>query len=148
MKKKVKIWVAQSCLTPWDCMDCSPLVSSVHGILQARILEWVAAPFSRRSSQPRDETWVSCITGRFFTVWATREALKGLYHNLFIAFHVDRHLNCLWFLENTKRKKATINILGFFFFFFFGGSVHSLILGIFLKIDLVGHKRDGCLKLC
>ena len=46
----------------------------VHGILQARILEWVAFPFSRGSSQPRDWTQVSCIAGRFFTIWATREA--------------------------------------------------------------------------
>ena len=46
----------------------SPPGSSVHGILQARILEWVAIPFSRGSSQPRDQTWVSCIAGRFFTV--------------------------------------------------------------------------------
>ena len=48
-------------------MDCSPPGSSVHGILQARILEWVAMPFSRGSSQPRDGTWISCIAGRFFT---------------------------------------------------------------------------------
>ena len=46
----------------------------VHGILQARILEWVAVPFSRGSSQPRDRTQVSHIAGRFFTSWATREA--------------------------------------------------------------------------
>ena len=51
-----------------DPMDCSPQGSSVHGILQARILEWVAMPSSRRSSQPRDRTWVSYIAGRFFTV--------------------------------------------------------------------------------
>ena len=56
-------------------MDCSPPDSSVHGILQARILEWVAIPFSRGSSQPRDQTWVSCIAGRFFTNWATRKAI-------------------------------------------------------------------------
>ena len=48
--------------------------SSLRGILQARILEWVAIAFSRRSSQPRDRTRVSCIAGRFFTVWATSEA--------------------------------------------------------------------------
>ena len=48
--------------------------SCVHGILQARILEWVAIPLSRGSSQPRDWTWVSHIAGRFFTIWATREA--------------------------------------------------------------------------
>ena len=45
----------------WDPMDCSPLGSSVHGILQARIMEWVAKPFSRASSQPRDWIWVSCM---------------------------------------------------------------------------------------
>ena len=57
-------------------MDCSLSDSSVHGILQARILEWVAIPFSRGSSLPRDQTWVSCTPGRFFTIWATREALR------------------------------------------------------------------------
>ena len=51
-------------------------------ILQARILEWVALPFSRGSSQPRDQTQVSCIAGRFFTVWATREALMILDFSL------------------------------------------------------------------
>ena len=57
-----------------DPMDCSLLGSSVHGILLARILEWVGVPFSRRSSQSRDQTWVSPIAGGFFTSWATREA--------------------------------------------------------------------------
>ena len=47
---------------------------TIHGILQARILEWVAFPFSRGPSQARDQTQVSCIAGRFFTIWATREA--------------------------------------------------------------------------
>ena len=55
-------------------MDCSPPGSSVLGIYQARILEWAAIPFSRESSQPRDQTQVSCIEGGFFTIWATREA--------------------------------------------------------------------------
>ena len=61
----------QLCLTPCDPMDCSPPGSSVHGILQARILEWVAIPFSRGSSQLRNWTKVSCIVGKFFTTWAT-----------------------------------------------------------------------------
>ena len=61
--------VAQSCPTLRDLMDCSPPGFSVHGVLQARILEWVAVPFSRGSSQPRDRTQVSCIAGRFFTNW-------------------------------------------------------------------------------
>ena len=58
-----------------DPMDCSPPGSSVHVILQARILEWVAIPCLRESSPPRDQTQVSCIAGRFYTVWATREDL-------------------------------------------------------------------------
>ena len=60
----------QSCPTLCDLMDCSPPGSSVHGILQARIVEWVAMPSSRGSSGPRDQTCVSCIAGGFFTVWA------------------------------------------------------------------------------
>ena len=56
----------------YNLMDCSPQGSFVHGILQARILQWVAIPFSRGSSWLRDRTWVSCITGRFFTIWVTR----------------------------------------------------------------------------
>ena len=55
-------------------MDWSPPGSSVREIFQARILEWVAIPFSRGSFQPRDQTLVSCIGGRFFTDWSTREA--------------------------------------------------------------------------
>ena len=62
-----------------DPMDYSLSGSSVHGILQARILEWVAIPFSRGSSWPRDRTQFSHITGRVFTVWATRQALVISY---------------------------------------------------------------------
>ena len=66
--------IAQSCLTLCDPMDCSLPGSSVHGIPRARKLEWVAIPFSRGSSRHMDWTQVSHIAGRFFTVWATREA--------------------------------------------------------------------------
>ena len=66
--------VAQSCPTLCNPMDCSPPGSSIHGILQARILEWVAISFSRGSSQPRDQTQVSCVAGRRFNLWVTREA--------------------------------------------------------------------------
>ena len=79
MKRKVKVSVAQLSLTFCDPMDCSLPNSSVRGVLQARILEWVAIPFSRGSSRLRDWTCVSCIAGRFFTIWfftiwTTREA--------------------------------------------------------------------------
>ena len=60
--------VAQSCLTLYDPMDCSLPGSSVLGILQARVLEWVAVSSSRGSSQSRDGTQVSCIAGRHFTI--------------------------------------------------------------------------------
>ena len=62
LESEVKVKVSQLCPTLCDCTDYR-----VHGILQARILEWVAFPFSRGSSQPRDPTQVSCITGGFFT---------------------------------------------------------------------------------
>ena len=65
--------VAQSCPTLFDPMDGIPPGSSIHGIFQARILEWVAISFSRGSSWPRDRTWGFCLAGRGFTVWATRE---------------------------------------------------------------------------
>ena len=70
-------WKSLSCVwllgTPWTVDHCDPPGSSVHGILQARIQEWVAILFSRGSSQPRGWTQVSHTAGRFFTIWATRE---------------------------------------------------------------------------
>ena len=63
-----------SCPTPHDAMDSFPPGSSVRGILQARILEWVAISSSRGSSPPRDQIQVSHFAGRLFTIWATREA--------------------------------------------------------------------------
>ena len=65
----LKVKVTQLCLTL-----CDPMDYTVQGILQARILEPVAFPFSRGSSQPRDQTQISLIAGRFFTSWATRKA--------------------------------------------------------------------------
>ena len=72
--KKIRVKVVQSCPTLCNPIDCSPPGSSVHGILQARILEWIAIPFSRGSSWCRAQTQVSWIVGRFFIIWATREA--------------------------------------------------------------------------
>ena len=71
---KETVLVTHLCQTLWDSMDCSP-GSSVHGILQARILQWVAISFSRGSFWPRNLIWFFHIPSRFFTIWATREAL-------------------------------------------------------------------------
>ena len=84
--------VARSCPTLCDPIDCSLPGSSVHGILQARILKWVVMPSSRGSSRPRGWIQVSCITGRFFTFWATREALT-----LGMACHFSK-MGYMWFL--------------------------------------------------
>ena len=69
MSRFIQVKVIQSCPTL-----CNPMDYTVHGIFQARILEWGVFPFSRVSSQPRDRTQVSCIASGFFTSWATREA--------------------------------------------------------------------------
>ena len=70
------------CRTLCNPMNCSPPCSSIHGIFQARILEWIAIFFSRGSSQPRDWTQVSHTAGRLFTILATRESLA-----LFLLFY-------------------------------------------------------------
>ena len=78
IESKSESEVAQSCPTLCNPIDCSLPGSSMHGIFQARILEWLAVSFSRGSSQPRDWTWVSYTAGRLFTIWATREDLSEL----------------------------------------------------------------------
>ena len=95
--------VTQLCPTLCNPMDCRPPGSSVHGILQVRILEWGAIPFSRGSSQPRDRTGVSCIAGRFFTteppgkpkvepascqLLAPHQWLTAPYHMKYVLFHL------------------------------------------------------------
>ena len=93
LKWRVKVFVAQSCPNLCNPMNCSLPGSSVHGILQARVLERVAI-LSKGSSQPTDWTKVSCIAGRFFTVWAMREA--HLTYN--------KHLNTCWGRERKKER--------------------------------------------
>ena len=93
--------VTQSCPTLCDPVDCGLRGSSVHGILQARILEWVAISFSGGSSQPRDRTWVAHIGGRHFNLWANREALF-----LQASIHLAIHL--FWLLLHNKLSKAKV----------------------------------------
>ena len=88
--------VAQSCRTLCDPMDWSLSGSSIHGILQARILEWVAVSFSRGYSWPRDRTQLSHIAGTHFNLWATREA-HWTYSSLqFLKFCLSTYTSNLW----------------------------------------------------
>ena len=84
--------VAQSCLTLCDPMDCSLPGSSVHGIFQAIVLEWIAVSFSKGSSQPRDQTLVSRIVDRRFAIWATREVLSLVWDHSFPFYELKQNL--------------------------------------------------------
>ena len=91
----VVVLVAQLCPALCDPMDCSPPGSVVHGILQGRVLEWVAIPFSRGSSWPRNWTRVSCITGRFFAIWAIGNPIYLEVPNSFICTSFLLHIKAL-----------------------------------------------------
>ena len=84
----VSEWSRSSCQPLCDPMDCSLPGSSLHGILQARVLEWVAISFSTGSSQPRDQTRVSCIPGRRFNLWATSRSLLIIFFILLFSHSV------------------------------------------------------------
>ena len=93
-------------------MDCSPPGSSVHGILQERILEWVAILFSRGSSQPMDQTQVSCIQGRLFTIWATREALTNMLPALSSPGLLTCSFTFLWCHSHSFIRLISAHMLG------------------------------------
>ena len=86
---KVEVLAAQLCSTFCNPVDCNLPSFSIHGILQARILDWVAISFSRGSSWPRNQTWISSIADRFFTDWDMREAFTWLKISLIFS-----HLLC------------------------------------------------------
>ena len=79
--------MSNSFATPWT-------VASVHGIFQARILEWAAIPFARGSSQTRNRTLVSCIVGRFFTIWATNGPNKRMLQSVLLGQRFS--MCCMW----------------------------------------------------
>ena len=106
MKVKVKSDVAQSCPTLFDPMDCSLPGSSLHEILQARILEWVAISFSRGSSRLRDQTQVSCIAGRRFNLWATGEVLEN--HSVNKCDVCSHNFDTHKLHEKQQRKKESV----------------------------------------
>ena len=82
--------VAQSCPTLCDPMDCSPPGSAVHGISQARIVEWVAIPFSRGYSQSRDQTHVSCLGGGFFSTGPSQKPPERVTDGLFQVVNIHQ----------------------------------------------------------
>ena len=103
--------VTQLCLTLWDPMDCSPPGSSIHGILQAGILEWAAMPSSRGSSQPRDWTHIShfcCTAGRFFTAEPPGKSIPTLQILATIELPPENPLGPLFqfsFMQNKPPQK-------------------------------------------
>ena len=92
----MKVLVAQSCPTFHDPMNCSPSGSPANGILQARILEWIAISFSRGSSWLRDRTQISHTAGRFTTIWATKEAQDIDLHTEHLSKAVLSSGNIMW----------------------------------------------------
>ena len=114
--------VAQSCPTLCDPMDCSLPGSSVHGIFQAIVLEWIAISFSMGSSRPRDRTRVSCIVGRLFTIWATKvlvisfwfsvKYFGGIYSQLQrISKNLKLNWKKCWFSKAKSLWSAHCNIM-------------------------------------
>ena len=87
--------VVSDSATPWTVTYQAPQVT-VHEVFQARVLEWVAISFSRGSSWPRDRTWVSCIAGRRFTIWATGKPERMSFINFFPLAAVSRVYCFLW----------------------------------------------------
>ena len=127
-----EVWVTHLHLTLCDPINYSSLGSSVHGILQTRILDWVAIPFSKQSSWPRDWTRVSHTVGRFFTIWAIREASPYFLYSLLALF---------FFPHSSVGKESACNagdpgsIPGLWRFAREGIGYHSSILGLLLWLS-------------
>ena len=147
---KVKVLVVRLCQTLCDPINCSLPGCPVHGILQARILEWVAISSSRGSSQPKDRTQVSCITCGFFTIWATREGQGKCFQKIhraqssptglevcreMLGFKPHPSPSCLHLPTTKKKEKLFSNFLVptvsemtstfRFFFFCFPNHTHN-----------------------
>ena len=133
--------LTQLCLTLWDPMDCSPPGSSLHGILQARILEWVAISFSRGSSRPRDQTPVSRIAGSYFNFWATREAYFSIsnllnYDKYFLNWHISKLVTNYIYSTKCKLNVSPTHLL-------FRGSLRYLQTPASPDIREVWHRDTG-----
>ena len=113
-----RVLAAWACPTLWDPIEGSLPGSSVHGILQARILEWAAMPFTKGSSWSQDRTQVSHIAGGFFTNWATREAYNIWNFKKSLQVLICKDLNKIqylsWFRVLILNKNKVINSFGGF----------------------------------
>ena len=121
MRDRKTVLTAQWCPTLCDPKDCSPPGSYVHGILQARILEYVAIPFSRGSSQLRDQT--SCIAGRFYSSWATWK-IRNYYYcfkplhsgGALLHSHSSRNTHIYTYQTQITQKRIQLQQIKVFFF--------------------------------
>ena len=111
-EKESESEVAQSCPTLWDPMECSLPGFSVHGIFQARVLEWVAISSSRGSSWPKDRTQVSCIAGTRFTLWAKGEPSYNLGGNVNGETTMENSMEGPWTLNTEVSYDPAIPFLG------------------------------------
>ena len=123
-------------------MDCSPWGSSVCGILQSRILEWVAIPFFRGSSPLRDRTWVSCIAGRFLTIWALLSVFffqkMGSYCTDYLVSCYLKHfiINCIFYF--LLSIFFTLFFYQLYFFFTYNiGLVYSIVIQYFYRLYFI-----------
>ena len=108
LSEVVEVLVTQSCPTLCDPVDCRPAGSSVHRIFQARILEWVAIPFSWVFFPTQGTNWISCIAGRIFTVWATRGKKRQISYDITYMWNPKKWYK--WtYLQNRKRPTDTEN---------------------------------------
>ena len=129
--------VSQSCLTLCNPMDCSPPGSPVHGILQARLLEWVAIPFSRGSSWPRDQIQVSHIAGRFFIIWAIRDNLNCIKNSYYsVANKLPKQSHKIGRSEQTFFSRKTYRWLTGIIVLFFCLSQHMCSVEICIDLRL------------
>ena len=143
----MKVLVTQSCLTLCNPMDCSPPGSSVHGILQAGILEWVAISSSRGSSQPRDQTQTFCTADKCFTIWATRGCLSKQWfqwtQNLYLPIHRKSTMSLtrdVWF--------SLIGSSLFIFDYLFSVIVVWTLMILAPFLSLLSSPSEGVLKGC
>ena len=125
-------------------MDCSLPGSSIHGSLQARVLQWVAISFSRGSSRPKDRTWVSYTAGRLFTNWATRESQEftccnSKFHMLKWRSKIPHATTNTWHNRLNEYFKTIcvvvwlLNCVQLFFFFFFLRPMDCSLLGFSVR---------------